>query len=189
MAYAIFYVRIFSDANIRTISRSEIKTIYRESAYGRLSTPIRHFYTLTPLKLRRAAAMDKVSCENLQIRKRLIIFANLNVAIMTQEMRNGMETKPFVNVKLDYGFKWFFGQLKRKHVLIRYLNAIFKRAGHDIVVNDVESITIRRYSRQRPRGRESCMISIVRRRKAIISSWRCRMSTNLSLRTVSYSTR
>ena len=133
--------------------------------------------------------MDKVSCENLQIRKRLIIFANLNVAIMTQEMRNGMETKPFVNVKLDYGFKWFFGQLKRKHVLIRYLNAIFKRAGHDIVVNDVESITIRRYSRQRPRGRESCMISIVRRRKAIISSWRCRMSTNLSLRTVSYSTR
>ena len=82
--------------------------------------------------------MDKVSCENLQIRKRLIIFADLNVAIMTQEMRNGMETKPFVNVKLDYGFKWFFGQLKRKHVLIRYLNAIFKRAGHDIVVNDVE---------------------------------------------------
>ena len=57
---------------------------------------------------------------------------------MTQEMRNGKEDKPFVNVKLDYGFKWFFGQLKRKHVLIRYLNAIFKRAGHDIVVNDVE---------------------------------------------------
>ena len=46
--------------------------------------------------------------------------------------------KPFVNVKLDYGFKWFFGQLKRKSVLIRYLNAIFERAGRDIVVKDIE---------------------------------------------------
>ena len=46
--------------------------------------------------------------------------------------------KPFVNVKLDYGFKWFFGQLKRKAILIRYLNAIFERAGRDIVVKDIE---------------------------------------------------
>lgn len=47
------------------------------------------------------------------------------------------DDKPFVDIKLDYGFKWFFGQIKRKHALIRYLNAIFKRAGRDIVVNDV----------------------------------------------------
>lgn len=46
--------------------------------------------------------------------------------------------KPFIDVKLDYGFKWFFGQLKRKHILIRYLNAIFERAGRDIVVENID---------------------------------------------------
>lgn len=44
---------------------------------------------------------------------------------------------PFINIKSDYGFKWMFGSPERKSVLIRFLNAIFKRAGLDIIVEDV----------------------------------------------------
>ena len=55
----------------------------------------------------------------------------------TRLIRRDYGDNPFINVKHDYGFKYYFGQLRHKHVLIRYLNAIFSRAGRDIVVEDV----------------------------------------------------
>ena len=57
----------------------------------------------------------------------------------TSGQNNGRDDEefPFINVKSDYGFKWYFGQLKHKHLLIRLLNAVFRRAGRDIVVADI----------------------------------------------------
>lgn len=81
--------------------------------------------------------------EDLQISHAFVIFVDIipkTLSVMhTSQDTIGRDDRgtPFVNIKSDYGFKWFFGQIKRKHILIRFLNALFRQADRDIVVEDI----------------------------------------------------